>query len=299
MGILKKFASFIGWCVLFSVGLAIVAAFFVSGKTGSEDLEEVKSKNAIGLVELKGQIISSEEFRKSLKKFEKNDKIKGLVIRIETPGGAVGASEEIYRAIKDAAKKKPVVCSLGNVAASGGVYAAVGCQKIVTNKGTLTGSVGVILMTPNITEVTDKVGFKMNVIKTGRFKDAGSPFRDMGEADQNLLQSLANASYEQFVAAIADGRGLSVEAVKSFSDGRIILGEQAVDIGLADEIGGVDRAAKLALELSGVTDEEPELVREKKPEGIFRLLETLDDTKAVSALYENSTKSRLLFQAFF
>ena len=120
-----------------------------------------------------------------------------MVVRIDTPGGAVGASEEIYRIIKNSTK--PTVCSLGNVAASGGVYAAVACDKIFANKGTITGSIGVVMMMPNVSEIAGENGFKMNVIKSGALKDVGSPFRAFTETDKNFLQSVVDQSYEQFV----------------------------------------------------------------------------------------------------
>lgn len=203
-----------------------------------------------------------------------NDKIKAIVARIDSPGGSVGASEEILRAIKRADAQKPVVCSLGNLAASGGLYSAVGCRKIFTNKGTLTGSIGVIFMTPNVSQVIERLGFKMRVIKSGQFKDAGSPFRPSTAEDEALLQALVDSSYEQFLDAIVENRSLDEASVRSFADGRVILGEQAVALGLVDEVGGVEDAAMLALELSGDTSgEEPELVRIPQPKGIRALFQ--------------------------
>ncbi|MCL4141190.1 UNVERIFIED_CONTAM: hypothetical protein GTU68_004896 [Idotea baltica] len=189
MGFIQKIVSIIGWSVLLCLIFGVIGALLVARGGDSEKLA-ISTKNAVGLVELEGEISNSKKFRKSLKKFVDNDKIKALVVRIDSPGGAVGASEEMYRAVKNAAEKKPVVCALGNTAASGGLYTAVGCQKIVSNRGTITGSIGVILMTPNIANVVDKVGFKMNVIKSGKFKDSGSPFREMTEDDRGLLQRL-------------------------------------------------------------------------------------------------------------
>ncbi|MCL4140099.1 UNVERIFIED_CONTAM: hypothetical protein GTU68_011672 [Idotea baltica] len=198
-----------------------------------------------------------------------HDKIKAIVVRIDSPGGAVGASEEIFRAIKRADTKKPVVCSLGNLAASGGLYSAVGCRKIVTNRGTITGSIGVIMMSPNVAQVMDRLGVGMTVIKSGQFKDSGSPFRAQTEEDKTLLQSLVNASYDQFLTAVAENRSLDKEAVRAFADGRVILGEQAVEWGLADSFGGPEEAAVIALELSGDTSkEDPEIVGIPAAEGL-------------------------------
>ena len=301
---LKKVFSFVGWMfallMLFFVGsifLLIVVA--VSGGLDDSELAElvIESDHAVGLVELSGEIISSDDFRESLDKFVDNERVRAVVVRVESPGGSVGASEEIYRAIKLADEKKPIVCSLGNIAASGGLYSAVGCRKIVTNEGTLTGSIGVILMMPNFTEIVDKLGFDMNVVKSGQFKDTGSPFRPFVPEDQTLLQGLVDQSYEQFVKVIAESRELAVEDVRKFADGRIILGEQAVAWGLADEIGGVARAAKLALELTGEAEAEPEIIKTPERSGFFAMLDELSEAQIFTWI-KASGKLRLLYQAY-
>ena len=193
--------------------------------------------------------------------------------------------------------KKPVVCSLGNIAASGGMYAAAGCRNVVTNEGTLTGSIGVILMMPNVSSVIEKYGFSMNVVKSGRFKDSGSPFRSFEGSDRELLQSLVDKTYEQFVSVIAESRKLDIEKVREFADGRIILGEQAVAWGLADEIGGVARAAKLALELTGEEEAEPEIVKVPKPTGLMALFEGFGEARIVHWI-RSFGKLQLLFRAY-
>ncbi len=304
MSFLKKSLTVLGWSLVGLVVLSIVgsiAVIIVAIGSGFDDTElsslKVKSDNAVGLVELTGEIVSSDKFRESLGKFVKNDKIKAVVVRIETPGGAVGASEEIYRAIKLADAKKPVVCSLGNIAASGGMYASAGCRSVVTNQGTLTGSIGVILQVPNVSSLIEKYGFSMHVIKSGRFKDSGSPFREFEVADKELLQNIVDKTYEQFVNIIADSRKLEVDKVREFADGRIILGEQAVEWGLADEIGGVARAAKLALELSGEEEAEPDIVKVPKVTGLLALIEGMNEARAVQWL-RSIGKLQLLYRAY-
>jgi len=306
---LKKIFTFMGWIfagfvllgvVLFGIGsIFIIIITALSGGIGDGGMAElnIKSEYAVGLVELSGEIISSDDFRERLNKYGKNEKIRAIVVRIESPGGSVGASEEIYRAIKLVDAVKPVVCSLGNIAASGGLYSAVGCRKIVTNEGTLTGSIGVILMMPNFSSVIDKIGFSMNVIKSGKFKDSGSPFRSFDPEDQVLLQSLVDQSYEQFLRVISESRQLPVDEVRKFADGRIILGEQAVAWGLADEIGGVQRAAKLALELSGEEEAEPEIIKPAKRSGIFAIIDELSESRIVTWI-KAVGRLRLLYQAY-
>lgn len=284
-------AGSIALLILCGIGAIVVA--IVDGEKLAQ--LQIESDRAIGVVSLEGEIISSKKFRKSLKKMVDHEKIKAVVVRIDSPGGAVGASEEIYRAIKQADTKKPVVCSLGNLAASGGLYSAVACRKILTNKGTLSGSIGVIMMSPNFSQLFDKFGLEMTVVKSGKFKDAGSPFRPQTEEDRQLLESLVDLSYDQFLSAVATGRSLDKEEVRKYADGRIILGEQAVEWGLADSFGGVEDAAALALELSGDTSgEEPEIVHAPGKDGFQALLSDFSERSRMF-IYSWS-KPRLLYR---
>lgn len=291
MRFLTAIYCFIGWgTLLFTAGL-LIGCLFLLGKDGELP---ITSQHAVGVVELTGEILSSEKFRLALKKQLDNKQIKAIVVRIDSPGGSVGASQEIFEAISLAIAKKPVVCSLGNIAASGGLYAAVACQKIVTNRGTLTGSIGVVMMLPNFRSVMDRLGVGMNVIKSGKFKDAGSPFRDMGPEERTLLQELIDKAYLQFVGAIAEKRNLNVEDVKRYADGRIILGEDAVKLQLADEMGGLPRAAKIALELSG-DQAEPEIIMPKKKTGILAALNEFEDSSFVHLLRSVDSSPQLLY----
>jgi len=277
MGKAKSAFSIIGWTVLGLVGLMVLGVLImmvamVGRSFMGQEYSGSKSDHLVSVVELTGEILSSTEFRKDLKKQVNNKKVKAIVVRIDSPGGAVGASEEIYRAIQRARTEKPVVCSLGNVAASGGLYAAMGCEKVVTNRSTLTGSIGAVFMLPNFESIMDRFGLKMNVIKSGQFKDSGSPFRPMSAGDQKLFQDLVNEVYEQFIEVVAESRGLELENVRKFADGRVLTGDRALELGLVDEVGTLRDAAKIALELAG-DDEEPEIIMPKKPTGIWAILE--------------------------
>lgn len=301
MKILKKIISVIIWGVVgfFSVSVLIILIAVIAGvRLGEDDFSglKIKTDRGVGVVEVSGEIISSTKFRESMKKALDDKKVKAVVVRIDSPGGSVGISEEMYREIKRADEKKPMVCSLGNTAASGGLYAAMGCRKIVTNEGTLTGSIGVILIMPNFTSLISRAGFEMNIVKSGRFKDTGSPFRELDSRDKELLQSLVDRTYEQFLRKVAESRKLTVENVREFADGRIILGEEAVERGLVDEIGGIDRAAKLALELAGI-EGEPEIVTIKKSPGFLGLLDDLRESKTLDWLL-SLRRVRLLYQAY-
>ncbi|MCB0324370.1 MAG: signal peptide peptidase SppA [Bdellovibrionales bacterium] len=304
MKTLKKILAFMGWAFVGLFGLTVLGFFItliVVVQRGMDDSgalsdESIESKHAVGVVELTGEIITANEFREKLRKAVKNDKLKAIVVSIDSPGGAVGASEEMFQEIRRASEKKPIVCALGNIAASGGLYASLGCQKVVVHRGTLTGSIGVIMMMPNVAGLIGDTGFKMNVIKSGRFKDTGSPFRTMEQPDRELMQQLVDTAHSQFVEAVAESRGLTVENVQQFADGRIILGSQAVALGLADEIGGIARAAKIALELAG-DDGEPELVTQRKPSGVFALFEDLSESRLVQWLTSYGDL-QLLYRAY-
>lgn len=303
MNAIKNFVVFLGW-VFFGIGMMFFVGFLVLvsaiGRAGfpEQGLNKLvaKSEHAVGVVELEGEIISSKDFRKQLKKLVDDEKIKSIVVRIDSPGGAVGASEEMYAAIKNANETKPVVCSMGSVAASGGFYAAMGCHKILANPGTLTGSIGVIMMTPNFGTTLSHYGFEMTVVKSGQFKDTGSPFRPVTAEDRKLLQDLVDNAYGQFVKVIADARGLSVEKVKSFADGRVLTGTQALGIGVIDELGDLDRAAKISLELAG-DNEDPEIIMPKKPSPFVEWLEDSQVGEAISWL-RMAGGAHLLYRAF-
>jgi protease-4 len=303
---LKNILIAIGFLsVVFTIFLIVMAVSLVR-KVGETDLQLSSSKlssitdesNAVGIVELEGEINTSSDFREKLERFVSNDKIKAIVIRIDSPGGAVGASEEIYRYIIDAREKKPVVCSLGNIAASGGLYSSLGCQKVFTSEGTLTGSIGVILMMPNFRNVLDKVGVHFNVIKTGAYKDAGSPFREFEENDREVLQGIAMEAFEQFVSAISKSRNIPIEKVKEFSDGRIILGARAVELGLADQVGGLKDAAReaITLALGHTPEKDPKLVFPPKKISIPEFLKNMNEQSAFSLVPEKYKSVTIRYQ---
>jgi protease-4 len=210
------------------------------------------AKNGIGVIELKGILVSSEETIADLTEFRDDDSIKAIVVRIDSPGGAVGASQEIFAEIKRTDEVKPVIASMASVAASGGYYAALGARRIMANPGTLTGSIGVILKFANLEEIFDKIGYKSEVIKSGRLKDIGSASRDMTQEEKDLLQALIDNVHSQFIKDVSSGRKLPVEDVVRLADGRIYSGEQALQLGLLDSLGNFTDAANLAAKLAGL-----------------------------------------------
>ncbi len=299
---MKNFFSALG--IIFSLFLVMMAIGFFALVKGLDantitDLSATKD-NSVGIVDLKGEINNSYEFREKLDKFVQDKSIKAIVIAIDSPGGAVGASEEIYRYILEARSKKPVVCSLGNMAASGGLYSSLGCQKVITQAGTLTGSIGVIMMLPNVSSIMEKVGVQFHIIKTGQFKDTGTPFRDLTESDRNFLHSVASQAYEQFIDAVSTARNIPKEKVREFADGRIILGETSVKLGLADKIGTLKDAARESLSLVPGYDAtkavEPSLVFPTKKMKFAEFLENVNGEASVPFIPQKFQSMSIRYQ---
>jgi protease-4 len=229
------------------------------------------SGDAVGVVEVKGIILDSQETIKRLRECGKNDRVKAVVLRIDSPGGVVGPSQEIHEEVKKLAAKKKVVVSMGSLAASGGYYIAAPASVIFANPGTITGSIGVIIKLSNLQELLDKVGVKVTTIKTGTYKDIGSPSRPMTEDDKALLQGVIDSSYNQFVKAVAQGRKLPEAQVRLLADGRIFTGEQALALKLVDRLGNMQDALDEAGRLGGIKGE-PVQFRPKKERNLLDML---------------------------
>jgi len=187
-----------------------------------------KTDKRIAVVELNGLIESSKDVVRKLHEQIADDKVKGVVLRINSPGGAVGPSQDIYAAVRKLKDRKPIIASMGSVAASGGLYAALGASKIFCQPGTLTGSVGVVMQVPNFTKVAENLGVEMVTIKSGELKDVGNSFRAMTEKDRKFLQATVDEVHTAFVDAVVEGRGIPKSEVEKFADGRVILGSQAL-----------------------------------------------------------------------
>ncbi len=206
----------------------------------------------VGYITVAGAITTSEKIIEQIDNFKEDSSVKAIVLRVNSPGGGVSPSQEIYDEVKAAAAVKPVVVSMGSVAASGGYYIAVPAQRILANPGTITGSIGVIMQFTNVEELLGKVGLKSQVVKSGLHKDIGSPMRSMSSADREILQSLIDDVYEQFVQAVAESRQMDPDKVRQLADGRIFTGRQALEAGLVDELGGYQDAIRVAAELAGI-----------------------------------------------
>jgi len=257
----------------------------ISSVISQSDTADIFSKKeGVGIIELKGLIVSSEPILKYLTEFRNNPDVKSIVLRIDSPGGAVGAAQEIYQEIERTNQVKPVIASMGSMGASGGYYAALGADTIMANPGTMTGSIGVIVKFPNLEGLFEKIGYKNQVIKSGPLKDIGASDRPITEEERKLMQDLMDNVYNQFVRDVAAARSLPEETVFKLADGRVYTGEQALELGLIDKLGNFTDAITTAAELGGLDTEEPQLIYPKS-ERKFSLFNLL--TNAEQSLVEN------------
>lgn len=268
---LKPVVTVVG--VVASVFVLFVIMILAAGRFVSPS-SALLATQKVAVVELIGPILDSKPTVDRLIEFRRDDAVRAIVLRIDSPGGGVGPSQEIHDELARTVMVKPVVASMGAVAASGGYYVAAPCNRIYANPGTITGSIGVIMEFADLRKLFDKIGLATRVVKSGEHKDMGSPLRDMTPKERALLQGVIDDAYDQFVQAVAEGRKLEVEAVRQVADGRIFTGRQALGLQLVDEMGGLQDAIREAAALGGISGE-PKVVypKEDKPGLIDLLLE--------------------------
>ena len=282
-----------GGTFLFIVLCLLAVVFYMAGK-GSPGLS--LSGNQIASLTLEGVISDSKDFVDQLKDYGKRSAVKSVVIRINSPGGGVAASQEIYEAIKKfrAETKKKVVVSMGSVAASGGYYAACGADKIYANPGTITGSIGVRAEWYNYGDLLRWAKMQDVVIKSGTFKDAGSGTRPLTEEEKVYFQSLINNMYNQFVAAVVSSRKMKDEDVRKLADGRVYTGQQAKADGLVDELGTYQDAIDAAARIAGIQGEPKILSPAKKSFSLLDIL--LGESRSALSLSPDRSESHIRFQ---
>lgn len=236
---------------------------------------DLSSGDRIAVIRIEGVIMDSQETIGELKRFSENPSVKAIVLRIDSPGGGVVPSQEIYDAVRQVRSKtsKTVIASMGNVAASGGYYIAAATDRIVANPGTLTGSIGVIMETANVEGLLQKIGVEGVVIKSGKFKDVGSPLRKMSEEERGLMQAVMDDVHKQFIEAVAEGRAMELAEAQAVADGRIFTGRQAKEAKLVDELGNLDDAIQLAADVVGI-EGEPKVVEPRRRFSVRELLES-------------------------
>jgi protease-4 len=274
----KRFWIVLGVAIVVVIGTCAGIAILVSLVTAGRGLE---LGDAVAIVRVEGVILSgsppdspfdssggaySAQIIEWLEQAQEDSSVKAIILRVNSPGGSVVASDEIYQQMLK--MEKPIVVSMGEMAASGGYYISAPADVIMANPATLTGSIGVITQITNLEELMDKVGVEVVVIKSGIHKDEGSPFREMTEVEKAIWQAIIDETYGQFVAIVAEGRGLPEEKVREIADGRVYTGKQAMELGLVDELGNLPEAIDRAAELGGI-EGEPRLVEYHRPPTLF------------------------------
>jgi protease-4 len=252
------------------LSLFVISIWVLSYFSGRE--ESLWGSEKIAIIEIKGVIIDPQPVVEKLIKFRKNEKVKAVVLRIDSPGGGVGPAQEIHAEVKKVQLEKKVLVSMGSVAASGGYYIACAADRIIANPGSITGSIGVIVESLNVEDLFRKLGLRSTVIKSGRHKDIGSPLRKMTPEEKKLLQGVLDSVHEQFIRAVAEGRKLPLEKVRSLADGRIFSGDQAKTLGLVDDLGNLQDTIAMAAKMAGIKGEPEVIYPEKKRFSLLDLI---------------------------
>ena len=267
---MRRHPVILGMGLLVLIGIIFFVVVYGLGFFRRSDSFGLTAK--VGVIPIEGVISDAKEIIDQIKEFDENDKIRAVVLRLDTPGGSVAPSQEIYQAVLELRKKKKVVASMGSAAASGGYLIAVAADQILANSGTITGSISAVMHYANVEELLKKIGLRSSVIKSGKFKDMGSPTREMTNEERAMIQAIVDDINDQFVKAISANRNILPAKILPLADGRVFTGRQAKELGLIDGLGSLQDAVLLAARLSGI-DEKPEIVfAPKKQKGILRYL---------------------------
>lgn len=268
---MKKHPVILGIVILAILGLV----FFLSVYSFTRIFQAgggISLSDRVGVVEIEGPLTDSRKIVKDIEEFVKDGSIRAIVLRIDSPGGGVAASQEIYQAVLAAKTKTKVVASLGSIAASGGYLVAAAAEQIVANPGTITGSISAMMYLPNVEELLKKLGVSSSVVKSGKFKDIGSPMRTMTEEEKAILQALVDDIFDQFLEVVGNARGIARQELLKIADGRIFTGRYAKEAGLVDQLGDMAAAVRLAAQLAGIKGEPTVVYSKKRASGWFEAL---------------------------
>lgn len=283
LGIVIAFAGFA--LLAFAMGMFMISSALTTASTDTyEESFGGSTAERVALITLESDITTAEDIIEQLRKYRKRSSVKAIVLRLDSPGGAVVPSHEIYEEVKRTRNLgTPVVVSMGSVAASGAYYIACGASSIVANPGTITGSIGVVATFTNAKGLMDKIGIEQTTVKSGEFKDAGSPVRRMTDSERQYFQETIDNVFGQFVDIVAEARGMSTDSVRIFADGRIFTGEQAYGYGLVDTLGTLQTAIAIAGTLGKISGE-PRVVRELPRQSVLDLLTGEQASTALSTI---------------
>ncbi|NIM19809.1 MAG: signal peptide peptidase SppA [Candidatus Latescibacteria bacterium] len=261
----------VAFIVLFSAAVLLTFLFFLFYFLMAFYLgdEELGIGEAVAVVDIHGEIRYDLSKIRELESYRDNKRVKAVLLHINSPGGGVAASQEIYHAVEKLRAKKPVVAFLAEIAASGGYYVACAADSVISLEGTLTGSIGVIAAFLNTEELFHKIGLGITVVKSGKYKDVGSPHREITEEERRYLETLLDRAYGQFLRAVSKGRGMELDEVKELAEGRLYSGEEAEEIGLVDRLGTYEEAIAVAASMGGIKNK-PKIIRKRKRKHFFR-----------------------------
>lgn len=293
------FWGLLSGCLVVFVGFTALMAF-VAISTGGATEWQFTPGARIAVIPVEGEIIEAREAIDAIHRYQSNNAVKAIVIRINSPGGAVAPSQEIYEEIRKVHREsgKPFVASVGSVAASGGFYVASACDRIVANPGSITGSIGVILQWMNIEDLLRWAKVKPETVTAGAMKDIGSPFREMTPQERAYLERVAEQLHRQFIHAVAEGRAgkISEADVGRLADGRVFTGEEAASLKLVDQLGNLDDAVKLAANLAGLRKTPKTIYPRKRVRGLLDLFTRSDDAEAMLQRILTSRSARFLYR---
>lgn len=255
--------------VLFGVGLWIAAGALLEG-----GMPLVPGERKVAVVPVEGVIHSAERTLRSVRRFRDRDDVRGFVVEIRSPGGSVGASQSIYRALRELREEddRPVYAWIGDVGASGGYYVALAADSIFALPGSITGSIGVIMELPNAQGLLRKAGVEVEVVKSGAYKDLGSPVRPLEEGEREVLQGVVDDTYRQFLDVVVENRGMARERAAELADGRIYTGSQAVQLGLVDGVATLSETIDMAGRSAGLGEDPPTVTPSEPRPGIWDVL---------------------------
>lgn len=268
---MRRHPVLLGLCLFALVGLLFfVSVIALKELRGEGSLFSFRGK--VGVVLVEGIIADAEEIVDQINGVAEDDAIRAVVLRIDSPGGGVAASQEIYQAARRLREKKRVVVSMGSVAASGGYLIATAADRIMANPGTITGSISAVMHFANVEELLRKVGVRSSVVKSGPFKDIGSPTREMTPEERKLIQGIVDDIYDQFVRTVSENRKIPLKEIEKLADGRIFTGRQAFELGLVDDLGGLEEAILLGAKLSGIEGKPAVSYAVRKRSGLLKYL---------------------------
>ncbi len=285
---MKRKRILIGLGVIAALLLIFFVILFFIGQTTSKQ-RHFSFGDKIAIVEIKGVITQSTEIIEEMRQYQDDAKVKAIILRIDSPGGGVGPSQEIHREVLKLKKKKKIFTSMGSVAASGGYYIACASDFIVANPGTITGSIGVVMEFTNLEELLKKIGIKGVVLKGGEHKDIGSPFREMTPEETRIMQEVIDNVHQQFIKAVAEGRKMDQSKVIPIADGRILTGEQAKELGLVDQMGNLEDTVDIAAKMVKI-EGRPIVIYPKKKFALWELLVKEMASTILEALHEKGVQ---------